>query len=102
MTIFDNLRNKNIEELAEWLDKLAFGNTPWDLWYDENYCKKCEPVTMTREEYRREFGWCSFRDTMNCGYCEANDKCRFFQELETIPHGKQVIKMWLESENKEV
>ena len=101
MTIFESITSKNIDELAKWIDKyVAFDDSPWMKWWDENYCQKCEKVAMPREEYARIVGWdCSdFRGGIVCGYCEVNGKCRYFQNMDDIPDNEDVIKMWLETE----
>ena len=89
MKVFDNIKNKNIDEFAEWLDEHChFDYAPWWKWWDENYCGKCESIVFTDDEdYKKEFA-----------YCEHYGNCRFFNEMEKIPDNKQIIKMWLESE----
>lgn len=90
MTKFDNFKSKNIDELVEWLDKYgAFDNSPWVLWFDKNYCRNCEDVVCRYEDGRRDF---------YCAWCELNDGCKFFPEQSDTPDNKQVIKLWLESE----
>lgn len=85
MTVFDNLKTKTIDEIAEWLDEyIAFDDTPWLHWWDDNYCKEC----MTEIE-EPETVW-----------CESNGNCKFFKEEKEIPSSKEIIKMWLESEAK--
>lgn len=89
MRVFDIIKNKNIDELAEWLDKYClFDNAPWLWWWDKNYCNKCETVIEYSDELKDkcEFTW-----------CELNGKCKYFQNLNDIPDSKQMIKMWLES-----
>lgn len=90
MTIFENFKTKNIDELVEWLDSYEVSDdTPWIRWWDENYCKKCDGETAYIPEFGKE---------CECGWCELNGKCKFFKEMDEIPDNKQVIKMWLESE----
>lgn len=90
MTVFDNIKNKNIDEFAEWLDKCGvFEDSPWHKYWNENYCHKCEP------EIGRILG--TDRDT-EFAWCELHNKCKFFKDMEDIPDNKQIIKMWLESE----
>lgn len=85
MTVFDNIKNKNIDDLVDWLDEnFTCDNAPWWKWWDENYCSKCIAEIDNHEN--------------KCGYCELNGKCKYFQHLEDIPDSKQTIKMWLESE----
>lgn len=88
MTVFDNIKNKNIDEFVEWIDKhCTCGDSPWHKWWDENYCNKCNPEIGYVPELDRdlEFAW-----------CELHDKCRFFQD--DVLDNKQIIKIWLESE----
>lgn len=93
MTIYEKLKNKNIDELVEWFDEYCtFDTAPWWRWWDENYCDKCKPIKL---EYPNIFGY----DT-ECAYCELNDNCRFFKEMKDIPDNKQIIKMWLKSEKQ--
>ena len=92
MKAFDNIKNKNIDELAEWLDEnIVCDSAPWWKYFDENYCGKCEPIEM---ETTSTFGC-----TMEYAYCELNGNCKFFKDREDIPDNKQIIKMWLESES---
>lgn len=90
MTKFDNFKSKSIDELVEWLDKYgAFDNSPWTLWFDRNYCRNCEDVVCRYEDDGREFA---------CAWCELNGCCKFFPEQIDAPDNKQIIKLWLESE----
>lgn len=91
MNNFSVFQTKNIDELADWLDKHgAYDNSIWGEWFDKNYCSKCEPVKVEEFEGR---SWCD-----EYAWCEVNGKCKHFQELDMIPSNKQVVKMWLESE----
>lgn len=90
MTVFESIKNKNIDELAEWLEEHGdFDNAPWWQWWDENYCNKCESEVAYVPEFNKkcEFAW-----------CEINGKCKFFKEMDEMPNNKQIVKMWLESE----
>ena len=81
----------NIDELVEWLDKNgAYEYTPWERWFEKNYCKKCATVVGCPEDLYGEH---------MCSWCELHRKCRFFQDMSTFPSRKQVIRLWLESEN---
>lgn len=90
MTVFENFKNKTIDEIVEWLDEHgAFDNFLWIQWFDQKYCKQCES----------EFTYVSELDKKcECAWCELNGKCRFFKELDDTPDNKQIIRMWLESE----
>lgn len=91
MKVFDSIKNKNIDELVDWIDEyFEFDSAPYWRWWDENYCKKCEPI---ESECPNSFGF----DT-DCAYCEINNNCKFFKDMDDIPDSKQIIKMWLESE----
>ena len=80
----------DVNQFAEWLDKYcAFDESPWIKWFDELYCKKCESIMCHYEDNKNEFP---------CSYCELEDKCRFFPDLDGVPDNKMIIKMWLESE----
>ena len=86
MTKYELLKSMSIDELAEWLDKYGMQDyAPWDVHFDKNYCNCCEPVDNGV--------------VYDFAYCELNGgKCRFFPDMEEYPHGKQVVKLWLESE----
>lgn len=102
MTKFESIKSKNIDELAEWLDEYeTFDNSPWMKWWNENYCQKCESVTIARNEYASIVGWNNhpnYCGNIECGWCEINRKCKYFQDLDYIPDNEEIIKMWLESE----
>lgn len=90
MKVFDKIKSKNISELADWLDKYCMtDNSPWIDWFDNNYCNKCESEIVYVEKLNQK---------LECSWCELNDKCRYFQELDEVPDCKKVIEMWLESE----
>ena len=92
MTIFENIKAKNIDEFSKWLDEVGnINNTPWIKWFYSHYCSKCESVIghVVDEHKDMEFAW-----------CEVYGKCRFFLELDDTPDSRQMIKMWLESEYK--
>lgn len=93
MKVFDKFKSKNIDELAAWLDKYCnFEYAPWINWWEDNYCNKCPSEIGKHEDSDREMEFC---------WCELNDKCKFFPDMDSTPDSKQVIKMWLESEIKE-
>ena len=89
MNKFDEIKSKNIDELVDWIDEnFAFDSAPYMFWYDDKYCKRCESVKKCGANNRvMEYAW-----------CELNDKCKFFQNMNEAPDTKQIIKMWLESE----
>lgn len=101
MTIFESIKSKNIDELAEWLDKYGtYDYAPWIEWFDKTYCQKCEAIMMPREEYARIAGWSrsDYCGNIECAYCEIHKKCRYFQDMNKVPNNIETIKMWLETE----
>ena len=90
MKVFDNIKNKSIDEFAEWLDTHGqFDGSPWMEWFDENYCQKCECENVYVEAFNRK---------CECAWCELHNKCRFFPNMNNVLDSKQIVKMWLESE----
>ena len=95
MNKFESLMSKNIDEFAAFLDQHGtFDNSPWIQWFDNTYCKNCEPEILSKE------GTDYYHD-LECGWCELYGKCRYFQELDKIPDNQRTIKMWLELEEEQ-
>ena len=93
MTVFDKLKSKNIDELAEWIDEYGqFDGSPWLDYWDDNYCKKCDSEKVFVPALCKE---------TKVAWCELHYKCKFFQEMDDVPDIKQIIKIWLESEYKD-
>ena len=93
MIVFDNIKSKNIDELAIWLDEnCVYDDSSWCKWFDESYCQRCESVITSVPYLDGEH---------ECAYCEVNGKCRFFQDMDEIPSCKDIVKIWLESEVEE-
>lgn len=93
MTKFEEIKSKNIDEFAEWLDKHGvYDYSLWGNWFDENYCSKCEPILVSK-------GGTDYHFDIQCAWCELNGKCQFFKELDGTPDNKYVIKLWLETED---
>lgn len=92
MSNFEKLKQMSVDELAKWLDKyLAFDDAPQTLWFAKNYCNKCDHV---EGQWKGTFGThkCEF------AYCELEHKCRYFQDMDEVPDGVEVVKLWLEAE----
>lgn len=90
MVVFDNLKSKNIDELAKWLDKHCYHDSaPWMIWFDKNYCKRCEGIP------NESFPWVEY------AYCEVHKKCKFFPEMQEAPSCEQIVRLWLESEDED-
>ena len=93
MKNIDMIKSKNIDELAEWLDRNCYSEyAPWIQWWNDSYCNKCPSVFGKYADSDREIEFC---------WCELHDKCKFFPDMEETPDCKQMIKMWLESEIEE-
>jgi len=101
ITNFKYLQNMSIDEFAEWLDKnCMFDNSPWMNLFNEKYCSKCESIKCKYADAEEKLGITpfSYSGEIECAYCELENKCRFFQELDDVPDNKEMIKMWLEEE----
>ena len=93
MNNFERIKEMNIDELTALFNQLdeGYDNAPWMEWFGETYCDKCDLIMARYEgdesgrEY--EFGW-----------CELNDGCKFFPELNDVPSPEQAIRFWLASE----
>lgn len=99
MKRLDFLKSKPLDEIVNLIDKYGqFDGSPWMKWFNENYCEKCEPIMVKlSEEAKKEFG-CGLRDEVECCYCELENKCKFFPEMDRDINSKDIIKMWLEQE----
>lgn len=101
MTNLEKIKEMPIKELAEWLDENGmFDNSPWSNWFNEHYCEKCESVKCKYEEAEKTVGFTpylfgDYSGDLECAYCEIENKCRFFPELDDVPDNKEVIEMWL-------
>ena len=91
---YEKLKSMSIEDLSEWLDKyVSYDDSPWCDWFDQKYCKNCEEIMCKSPDDCREFP---------CAYCEIYYNCRFFQDKEDVPDSKEIIKMWLESNEEDI
>lgn len=92
MTVFENIKQMNMDTLIDCLDKLHFPEyAPWMQWYNKTYCQNCDTVTANVQYLMK---------TCECAWCEIHGKCKFFPKLDDGPDRKQMIKLWLESEYK--
>lgn len=91
MTNYKYIMSMSVEELASFFNKYnEVDRTPWDSWFEENYCKHCEPIVEA------EGG------RIVCyAYCEVYDKCKHFSDYPDFISEKDAIKLWLESEHEE-
>lgn len=84
MTKFEDFKNMNIDELAEWLNQ--YGNEQFfDTWFAEKYCENCDRVV-------------SDSDTHDYAYCELNDDCQMCPGHDVTKNNTYIIKMWLSQE----
>lgn len=96
MTVFEKFKSKNIDELAEWFDKhCKLDTAPWWDYWDKNYCSKCESEITYVPDLSKDL---NSDIKVECAWCELNDKCKFFKEMDKMPDEKEIIKMWLVNE----
>lgn len=102
MTNFNYIKTMSIEALAKWLDEHGqFDGSPWMDWFNNNYCKKCESITIKRKVAEDKLGISHlFGNETECAWCELHHKCKYFQELEEVPSNEIIIKMWLNHEEE--
>ena len=105
MTNFKRIQSMSVEELAAWLDENGqFDTAPWSIWFNDRFCNNCESIELNYEDSKNKLGieLFSYEGAAECAYCECNDHCRFFPNIEGIPGNKEVIEMWLieEAENE--
>ena len=102
MTNFEHLKNMSIAELAEWLDVHGqFDTSPWQEWFSQVYCNKCEPIKCKYADAEERFGFTLlYSREIECSYCELEGRCKFFPDLDDIPSNIETIKMWLNKETE--
>lgn len=106
MNNFEFIKSLSIDELAEWLDKHGnFDSSPWSDWFAKKYCDNCESIKCKYKYTEKALGfspysYSSYGGDIECAYCELENKCRFFPDLDETPDNLTTIKMWLK-ENKE-
>ena len=101
MTNFKRIQSMNVEELAEWLNEHGqFDGAPWTHWFDDQYCKNCEPIEIDYDEAKARLGikLFSYSGSAECAYCELHGFCKFFPQSSGIPSNKETIEMWLNEE----
>lgn len=93
MTRFEEFKNMDIETLSKWINEHGqYDGSPWSQWFDRTYCQNCKDIICHYPDSPHEFP---------CAWCELNDKCKFFPEMDEQPDSKEIVKMWLESEVEE-
>lgn len=99
MNNFEKLKSMTVNEFAEWLaENCQSDEAPWTWWFDENYCKKCEPITCKIEAINIGLEPLYPEQEVDCAWCELHQKCKYFQELDNVPDSTEIIKMWLNHE----
>ena len=90
MKVISMFENMSIDELIDWFcENMYLEYSPWLKWFDETYCKNCEPVCACSPNGHGESDY---------SFCEFHGNCRYFQDMNDVPSDKQIAKMWLESE----
>jgi hypothetical protein len=71
--------------------------------FTEKYCSKCESIKCKYADAEEKLGFSpfSYSGEIECAYCELENKCRFFSELEDAPSNVEMIKMWLIEETED-
>lgn len=97
MNNYKQLTSKSLEELARWLDiNGKFDDSPWEKWFNEKYCSNCASVICTCVDAKEKLGIKPFyKRSIECAYCELENKCKFFPDMEEIPDNRDIIEMWL-------
>ena len=45
------LTEEEFDKIAEWLDEnVPVDGAPWTMWFDENYCRKCDIIKTKQLE----------------------------------------------------
>lgn len=104
MNNFEKLQSMSMDELAKWLDKNGIvDDGPWMTHFNNTYCANCESVMCKHEDAEDilEFKLFPWEDEAECAYCEVYKKCRYFQDMDEVPDGKEIVKLWLEAEVEE-
>lgn len=89
MTNYESIPYNDKGKFAEWLSKLdCVENMPWIRWVDDNYCKRCEPITdcYPGDTFEHQFSPCELG---GCPYGVA------VNEIDDIG----LIKLWFEAES---
>ena len=102
MTNFELIKCLSLEGLAGWFDSLEYSeDSPWNQWFDSEYCNNCDSVECSHEEYWGKDKEPFSNRTVTCAYCELYNKCRYFPDMEAQPTHEEVITMWLRKDMEE-
>ena len=103
MTNLKQIQSMSLEDFAKWLDEYGqFDNSPWMKFFNEKYCENCDSIKIDHEDAKTKLGLdlFSWELTAECAFCEINDHCKFFPDIDGIPSNLETIRMWLEEEAK--
>lgn len=95
MTRFEELKNMNIEEAIDWIDKnINRDDSPWDNWFNRKYCLNCPTITKKVPSILCE----DHMVNQDYSFCELNGYCRYFRDTVDVLDNKTVLRMWLQEE----
>lgn len=101
MTNHDNIKSMSLDAFVDFLDKYSIHeSTPWSMWWEQNYCGKCNSISVNAEKQKELLGFISLKENIDCAYCEIYDHCKYFPEKHEVSL-KDVLKLWLEEEYKD-
>lgn len=90
MTNKEWLQQATEDELIEFFDNLdSFETSPYMSWWDKNYCSNCPAILCRYEDSNRD---------IPCSFCELENYCTFFPEIDHIPDSKDMLRLWLNQE----
>ena len=101
MTNFKQIQSMSLEDFAKWLDEHGqFDTAPWQDWFSKKYCNNCESIEVSYEDSKQKLGIDPLFYGLNteCAFCEINDHCKFFPDIDGIPSNLETIRMWLAEE----
>ena len=97
MNNYEDLTSKSIKQLSEWLNtNMPVDDSPWLSWFDNKYCRGCEPIQVPKEETLDKLGFqLTYGSFTTCAYCEIHKHCKYFSELPEVPDNLKIIELWL-------
>ena len=97
MNNYKRLTSLSVEDFAKWIDEYGkFDDSPWITWFSNKFCNTCPSVIIDKKDSLDKLGFELWYGTSTtCSYCEINNKCRYFPDMEVTPSNFDIIKMWL-------
>ena len=83
MTNLEYIRSSSEEELAAFLDDIAYGSAPWSEKFSEAFCKSCPTETVRAEGYAKPLELCE------CDFVDG--KCPHGDSLHSIAYSGRSI-----------